>query len=133
MGHLHHTADLTLWQDSVPLSLRRSEQGFKLHQTANLSSFADNLKTNSSSEIFFILIAQQNIAVLPPVEQMRGVVPDSTSEIAADLTYSTSWSQLDCCMLDCSSAGKSDDPVSLKNIKAQSATEYTYPAEYTAV
>lgn len=37
------------------LSLRGgvSEQGFKLHRTVNLSRFADKLKINSSSEIFF--------------------------------------------------------------------------------
>lgn len=121
----------------MPLHLRKGacEQGFKLHHCVNLSRFPDNLKTYFSSEIYihFISLPQQNIAILPPVGQIRDVPLDSTSEIAADLTYPPFWCHLDCCMPDCSSAGKSDDLVSLKNINAWSATEYTYPAESSAV
>ena len=121
----------------MPLHLRKGacEQGFKLHHCVNLSRFPDNLKTYFSSEIYihFISLPQQNIAILPPVGQIRDVPLDSSSEIAADLTYPPFWCHLDCCMPDCSSAGKSDDLVSLKNINACSATEYTYPAESTAV
>lgn len=82
--------------------------------------------------IYIISMPQQNIAILPPVGYIRVALLDSTSELAADLTYLPFWSHLDSCMPDCSSAGKSDDPVSLKNINAWSATEYTYPAECTA-
>lgn len=73
------------------------------------------------------LSAQQSIAVLPPVGQIRGLLPDSAGEVAADLTYSPFWSHLDCCMLDCSSAGKPDDPVSLKKINAPSAQSTPAP------
>lgn len=65
--------------------------------------------------------------------QIRGAFPDPTSEIAAALTDSPAWAQPDSCMFDCFSAGKSDDPVSLKNIKAWRGTEHTYPAEHGAV
>lgn len=55
VGHSCHTRDVTLCEGSVPLSLRRRarKQGFKLHHTAKLSRFSDNLKTNPSSEIYF--------------------------------------------------------------------------------
>lgn len=35
-------------------------------------------------------------------------------------------------MLDCFSAGKSDDPISLKDVKAWSGTEHTHSAEHSA-
>lgn len=66
VGHSCHTRDITLCEGSVPLSLRRRarKQGFKLHHTAKLSSFPDNLKTNPSSEIYFFLFSHHNKTLL---------------------------------------------------------------------